>query len=244
MKNYSYLFIILLSSFLNAQVGIGTKDGPNDAAMLEVKSTNQGILIPQITLTGTTDTATIPNPETSLLIFNTATVSDVYPGYYFWNGTKWDRFITGFQESVKCSNTNITSNINTSSFSNAPIFGATEWNDNPAIYTVDSSNNAITVRIGGTYQIEASLYYNIAKSGYSIAGQVAVNGVNKGSLASTGYIDGKSSDNENASITLIEVLELNANDVINIKVRRDSDKSDPVNLTSVGTSNITITKIK
>ncbi len=53
-----------------------------------------GLLIPRIALTGTTDVTTISGTETiSLLVYNTTAVSDVTPGYYYWNGSSWQRII-------------------------------------------------------------------------------------------------------------------------------------------------------
>jgi hypothetical protein len=69
-------------------VGIGTP--PNPSAMLDVSSTSRGLLAPRVTLTGTTDATTITNGNVpALLVYNTATVADVIPGYYYWNGIVW-----------------------------------------------------------------------------------------------------------------------------------------------------------
>ena len=81
-----------------AQVGIGTST-PDASAKLEVNSTSKGLLIPQISLTGSSDATTIASPATSLLVYNTATTSDVTPGYYYNAGTttspSWLRLNTG-----------------------------------------------------------------------------------------------------------------------------------------------------
>ncbi len=77
------------SLFVHAQVGIGTTS-PSSSAALEIKSTNSGLLIPRITLQSTTDVTTIASPATSLLVYNTATTSDVTPGFYYWDGS-WKR---------------------------------------------------------------------------------------------------------------------------------------------------------
>jgi uncharacterized protein (TIGR02145 family) len=72
---------------------------PNSSAMLDVSATNRGLLIPNIALTGTTDATTITTPAVSLLVYNTATVSNVTPGYYYNSGTTgspvWTRIATG-----------------------------------------------------------------------------------------------------------------------------------------------------
>jgi len=67
----------------------------NASAILDVSSSNKGILVPRVALTGTGDVATIPGAATSLLIYNTATVSNVTPGYYYWNGSAWTRVVSG-----------------------------------------------------------------------------------------------------------------------------------------------------
>jgi uncharacterized protein (TIGR02145 family) len=76
-----------------------TGSSPNSSAMLDVSATNRGLLIPNIALTGTTDATTITTPAVSLLVYNTATVSTVTPGYYYNSGTTgspvWTRVATG-----------------------------------------------------------------------------------------------------------------------------------------------------
>lgn len=62
---------------------------PDASAMLDVSSTNKGVLIPRIALINSTSSSPVTSPAISLLVYNTATASDVSPGYYYWNGTKW-----------------------------------------------------------------------------------------------------------------------------------------------------------
>ena len=70
---------------------------PNPSALLDVDAApgnNKGILIPRLTLTQTTSNAPIgAGIATSLLVYNTATVNDVTPGYYYWEGTQWVRML-------------------------------------------------------------------------------------------------------------------------------------------------------
>ncbi len=54
--------------------------------MHEVKSADKGMLIPRVALTGITDETTISSPAVSLMIYNTATATDVTPGFYYWTG--------------------------------------------------------------------------------------------------------------------------------------------------------------
>ena len=81
--------ILLLQIQLLAQnVGIND-DGsqPDNSAMLHIKSTNKGLLIPQIALTGVNDASTITSPATSLLVYNTTVGSGLTAGYYYNSGT-------------------------------------------------------------------------------------------------------------------------------------------------------------
>ena len=94
MKTFKTLFLaiaILASYTLTAQVAVATDGSSADgSAMLEVKSTDKGMLIPRVALTGTTDVTTISSPAVSLMVYNTATAGDVTPGFYYWNGTAWE----------------------------------------------------------------------------------------------------------------------------------------------------------
>jgi hypothetical protein len=69
-------------------IGIGsTAFTPDPSAMLEIRADNKGLLIPLVALTGPTDATTIPNPATSLLVYNTNTAGGLTPGYYYNAGT-------------------------------------------------------------------------------------------------------------------------------------------------------------
>ncbi|WP_162915307.1 hypothetical protein [Paraflavitalea soli] len=72
---------LLVTSGAYAQVGINSDgSGPDNSAMLEVKSTTKGLLIPSMTAAQRTGIAT---PATGLLVFQT----DGTAGFYYNNGT-------------------------------------------------------------------------------------------------------------------------------------------------------------
>lgn len=89
-KSLPYLVCVILFLFIAkitlAQVAINT-DGssPNPSAMLDIKSTDGGILIPRITIT---QRDSIDSPATGLLVFVTDNNS-----FYFYNGTEWQSII-------------------------------------------------------------------------------------------------------------------------------------------------------
>ncbi len=101
MKRTLLLSIFMMGTFAisKAQVGIGTLT-PDGSAELDITSTDKGILIPRVTLTGTGDTSTISGTEANgLMVYNTATAGSgltaVTPGFYFWGGSQWVRFTSG-----------------------------------------------------------------------------------------------------------------------------------------------------
>lgn len=66
------LFLTAITGFsvnLFSQVGINTTT-PNPSSVLDIVSTNKGLLIPRVSLTGNTDVTTIPNPANGLLVYN------------------------------------------------------------------------------------------------------------------------------------------------------------------------------
>jgi hypothetical protein len=98
----NYLIILLGCSCMYGQnVGINTNgSAPNTSAILDLNTGNtytnpngKGLIIPNLALTATNASAPVSSPATSLLVYNTATASSgstaVYPGYYYWDGTKW-----------------------------------------------------------------------------------------------------------------------------------------------------------
>ena len=75
-------------------VGINpTGAAPNSSAGLDVDFTSKGVLIPRLALTQTSSASPVTSPATSLFVYNTATVNDVTPGFYYWDGSKWVRLI-------------------------------------------------------------------------------------------------------------------------------------------------------
>jgi hypothetical protein len=93
-----YLLIILLGFVGTAQTGIGTTT-PDASAKLDVSATNKGLLPPRVTLTSGSDTTTIANPATGLLVYNTGNNVALQAGYYYWNGTSWATIATALGSS-------------------------------------------------------------------------------------------------------------------------------------------------
>lgn len=95
MKRNLFFLLILISSSIFGQVGVGTT---TPQATMDITSSNDGILIPRIALTAT-NVATVLTPTVSELVYNTTTSvpgpNQVTPGFYYWDGSLWVRIASG-----------------------------------------------------------------------------------------------------------------------------------------------------
>ncbi len=55
----------------------------------------------RVSLNSTSDITTIPSPATGLLVYNTNTATDVTPGFYYWDGSRWVRLLNAQSEDWK-----------------------------------------------------------------------------------------------------------------------------------------------
>jgi|GEM_PF-4714548 len=126
-KNYirKALFPLLLITCVHvrAQVGIGTAT-PN--AALDVVSTDSGVLVPRVALTSTSTIAPITAGTVSELVYNTATINDVTPGFYYLGSASgpWIRLSTGTETTSRWG---LTGNAGTNPTSN--FIGTTDSQD-------------------------------------------------------------------------------------------------------------------
>ena len=78
-------------------VGIGGV--PGVGAILDVQATNRGALLPRLALSNITSNLPIGAAGIlpAMIVYNTATAgvapNNVYPGYYYWDGARWRRFV-------------------------------------------------------------------------------------------------------------------------------------------------------
>jgi len=99
LMKIAIMFLLSGNAMLsNAQVTIGSAQVPHHSALLDLTQgavTNKGFLGPRVALESITDQATIFEPATGLLVFNTGTAGLQYAGYVFWNGQEWQSFTSG-----------------------------------------------------------------------------------------------------------------------------------------------------
>ena len=242
MRKLITSLLLLLTYATIAQVGIGTET-VDDSAILEVSSSNQGILLPQVPLISTTDALTIAIPEIGLLVYNTNTQNDIYPGYYYWHGSSWVPFMTSEYEepSIKCRNlqeTDINDNID------APLFDVTVWNDDTTLYQV--FGNKIIVNNAGDYRVQVSIHFVNPSQMVSPNAQLKVNGTTTGVIAASGAQETVGFGNPGGSLVINEVLSLSAFDDVAVRMSRGSSNTQDKEvelINGMGSSYIIITKI-
>lgn len=79
---FSYQIVFAQNVAINA-----TGNLPDSSSMLDIQSTNKGLLIPHVSLASLSDTTTIPGPAHSLLVYNTNAAITGGKGYYYNSGT-------------------------------------------------------------------------------------------------------------------------------------------------------------
>ena len=82
------------------QIGIGTPGKPNSSAILELQSTNKGLLLSRVSLTSTASSLPLVAHIAGMMVYNTATISDVKPGFYLNNGVQWQSITEAVEKSA------------------------------------------------------------------------------------------------------------------------------------------------
>ena len=133
LKLLSLLPGIFLATFLSAQVAVNTSGTPPHAsAMLDVSSTNKGLLVPNVSLTDVTTVTPIGSPATGLLVWNTnaSVTGGSGVGFYFWDGSKW--------QSLLSDNTGWRLRGNSNTIPSIHFVGTTD--NNPIFFKVDNKD--------------------------------------------------------------------------------------------------------
>jgi len=65
------------------------------SAVLDVKSSNKGMLLPRVALNSLNDATTVTSPVNGLLIYNNGTGTLTDKGVYYWNDSVWVKTLNG-----------------------------------------------------------------------------------------------------------------------------------------------------
>ncbi|WP_312992388.1 hypothetical protein [Chryseobacterium flavum] len=98
----------------DGRIGIG-KIAPDPSAMLDIASSDKGVLIPKVVLNSPTDSITIATPASGLLVYNEGSGQLKYKGFLFWNGAEWKAI------NYSTTKTPVVQNINCKNASAFPI---------------------------------------------------------------------------------------------------------------------------
>jgi len=101
---YWIVILLLACNTIQAQVSINQSNtAPDSSAMLDISSTERGILIPRMTLT---ERDAISNPATGLMVF----IMDDNR-FYVYNGTTWEKVLAGVDGGWDISGNNLVSSV-------------------------------------------------------------------------------------------------------------------------------------
>lgn len=143
---------------MTAQVGVGTET-PDASAVLEVKSSEKGLLTPRMT---SVQRNAIANPATGLLVYQT----DNTAGFYVYNGTAWTAVTTAAATSTADNLGNHTATENVQLGVNSLVSGldgytssikTIGWDDDNNNNIVDDNEywDGVTVKAEGTIDLQA-----------------------------------------------------------------------------------------
>lgn len=207
MIKITNFFIVILMTFLsfhllNAQsVGINsTGAAPNASAMLDVSSTNSGVLVPRMTQA---QRNLIASPATGLLIYQT----DNTPGFYYYNGSSWVA-VAGASSSGLSAYGN---SFQLATIADATVVGGADvpFSNNGPLSNVThtAGTTTFTVLSAGNYEIN---YHISITAGVGSSPALAINGSVSAStpvaaLVATGNISGTA------------ILTLAAGDVVTLR---------------------------
>lgn len=101
MKNiYTFVFTLFaVTAFSQVKIG-NNPQTINANAMLEIEGA-KGLLLPRLALEKTTLAAPLTAHVAGMTVYNTATVEDVKPGFYYNDGVKWSKMVTTDDKAVK-----------------------------------------------------------------------------------------------------------------------------------------------
>lgn len=162
-----FILTLFISMNIYSQGVSINNDGsnPDNSAILDVKSTDKGVLIPRMTQTQRTS---ITTPANGLMVYQTNGTT----GFYFYDGSTWVRLATG-TESLYTEGTgiDITNNVVT--------------NTSPDQTVTLTSGGATTIT--GTYP-NFTISSTDNNSGGTVLSVTAGSGLNGGTITSTGTI--------------------------------------------------------
>jgi hypothetical protein len=98
MKKMIYLMLLLMvlsAASMKAQVTIGSDADPDESAVLDLQSTDKGLLIPRIALDAIDSPAPLAEKVAGMVVYNTGEGTLKDTGIYYNDGTNWIKIGNG-----------------------------------------------------------------------------------------------------------------------------------------------------
>lgn len=89
LATFTIITLVQAQSKIKDGTVAGSSSLPNSNAILELESTNKGLLLPRLALSMTTDPSPLSAHVAGMTVYNTVTAGDVTPGFYYNDGTRW-----------------------------------------------------------------------------------------------------------------------------------------------------------
>ncbi|MGG5210026.1 hypothetical protein ACQWU4_13935 [Chryseobacterium sp. MIQD13] len=231
------LYIVILTIFtavrITSQVGINTGNIA-EGVMLQIESSNKGVLFPRVALTSRTSTSPLASTiPTGTMVFNTATVGNfpdiITQGLHWWSAEEqqWTSLNVNLKHTLmKYINTETSTNYNINSWQNVKLFGNKIINESAAVYDVSTAGQSVTIHDPGLYSISALLSFNRDdgddEGRVSLSARIYVNGNPAGTeqVFSPGFTASVNDNRGLFSHSFTEYLELADGDVVTIKIRK------------------------
>lgn len=223
-KFLAALYVAFLATTAGfAQVKIGDNpSGINPGAVLDIESTNKGLLLPRVSLSSTTTWSLSGTATAGMHVYNTnSSVTSSNPAYpilasktgeYYWNGMGW--VALGGDQSTEVA-LYVTGN------QTSPTTGDVKVNYTSAKYdknsNFDLSADQITIPSSGYYMLILQGKSGSASS-YVNYGSISVNGITVDGWDS-GIVTGPSL----YSGSSIQILELNTGDILTTHTRNNTN---------------------
>lgn len=212
----------------NAKIG-NQRAVLNPSAQLELTDKDKGFLINRVALVSSSSKEPIAEPETGMLVFNTALSSDVYPGIYYWSGTSWLRMKTEAPQ-LSADQLNLSENCVSTGNTVDEIKKGTEIQLESPIVIPETGSYVFSWRLTGNVGTkppagEGSIYY--------IALMIKRRGITEEIVEDSAEIDIVPATNHN-SISYSLTLRANANvgDTIFFRLSHDSSYNYPWTLSA------------
>ncbi len=197
MKTTLLLLSIFFLNHAIAQNGVSISNNgtpPDASAMLDLQSSDKGLILPRVMLTSTNVTAPVQSPALSLLVYNTNTAGSgataVTPGFYYWDGTQWValKSAAGGQGWGLTGNTGTTAGTNfLGTTDNQPL--SIQVNNTEKV-RVETNGTISTLNIGNSVFIgeDAGLLDDLSNNSNVYIGKSSgASGINNGNNVAVGY---------------------------------------------------------